>query len=87
MQTRTTDELAEGLHAYLTGYGNREPGNLDVLIAYDRWREIARAELERRAQEVIGRLDVDTLQAIARGDLQVERIAQRVRSELIGAES
>lgn len=82
METRNPQELAEGLHHYLTGYGRGEPDKLKMLIAYDHWQEIARNELQRRAHEVITRLDAETLHAIANCEVLVERVARDVLREM-----
>ena len=82
MQTHRSNELADGLHHYLTGYGRNDPAKLDLLLNFDRWQDFARDELTRRAQEVITQLDTLTLQAIANGEIKVEDAVRRVRAGL-----
>lgn len=82
MQTHRNNELADGLHHYLTGYGRNDPAKLDLLLNFDRWQDFARTELTRRAQEVIAQLDAPTLQAIANGEIKVEDAVRRAREGL-----
>lgn len=74
-------QLEEGLFHYLSGYGKERPGELEQVIRYPHWQARARVELDRRMGELAEQLDIQTLIAIAEGQLDIAQIAKRVQEE------
>ena len=87
METTSLQELAERLFDYLTGYGRGQPEKLQQLMAFDDWQRLARSELERRRMALVGMLDSELLEAIASGDIYVDRIARDVLKRSTGQKS
>ncbi len=87
MDQPSPQELAERLSDYLTGYGQGHPEKLQQLMAFDEWQRLARSELERRRMALVGMLDSELLEAIASGDIYVDRIARDVLKRSAGRES
>lgn len=69
---------AEALFQYLTGYGRNRPTELQRLANVPDWKARAQAELDRRANALIEKLDNDVLAAISAGDVDVAQLASEV---------
>ena len=87
MNDTSPQELAERLSDYLTGYGQGHPDKLRQLMEFDDWQRLAHSELERRRMALVGTLDSELLEAIANGDIYVDRIARDVLKRSTGQES
>lgn len=87
MTETSLQELAERLSDTLTGYGRGQPDKLRQLMEFDDWQRLARSELERRRMALVGTLDSELLEAIANGDIYVDRIARDVLKHSTGQES
>lgn len=87
MDQTSPQELAERLSDTLTGYGQGHPEKLQQLMAFDDWQRLARNELERRRMALVGMLDSELLEAIASGDIYVDRVARDVLKRSTGRES
>ena len=87
MDQTSLQELAERLSDYLSGYGQGHPEKLQQLMEFDDWQRLARSELERRRMALVGTLDSELLEAIANGDIYVDRIARDVLKRSAGRES
>jgi hypothetical protein len=76
--TQTSAQLEENLFHYLTGYGRGRPDLLAQIIDYQHWQARAQAEVERRMTELVERIDIETLTAMAEGRIDIAQVAKRV---------
>jgi len=70
MMTTTTEALSE----VLRGYGRADETALASLLEVSDWERIARQELERRATSIVQALDDATLEAIAAGTSNPQKV-------------
>ena len=73
---------AEATKDILLGYGKRDQAALASLLEGQDWQRIARQELERRATSIVQVLDVDALEAIASGAMDMRAVCQQALDEI-----
>ena len=66
----------------LRGYGEADQAALASLVEVQNWQQIARQELERRATSIVQVLDVDALEAIASGAMDMRAVCQQALDEI-----
>lgn len=72
----------DALKDFLRGFGRNDRAALQRLGLFDDWQRVAKAELERRATQVVEALDEDTLRAIAAGEIDFKAVCRDVVAEL-----
>lgn len=75
----TATEAAKNI---LRGYGEKDQAALASLVEVQEWQRIARQELERRATSIVQVLDVDILEAIASGAMDMRAVCQQALDEI-----
>ena len=68
--------IEEGLVNYFIGYTRANPEKSESIMS-DSWADHAQKELDRRRFKLIENLAEDELQAIAKGDIDLNKIIQR----------
>jgi hypothetical protein len=70
--TKTEVVLAkEFLHNFLVGYGRKDPEALKELLLANNWKQHAKDELEHRLTKFITLWDINTLNAMAKGSIDI----------------
>ena len=77
-----TTDAANAATGILRGFGRHNGAALQPLGAFTDWPRIARAELERRATNIVQTLDDETLRAIADGTVDFSALCHEVAAEL-----
>jgi hypothetical protein len=68
--------IEDGLFNYFIGYTRANPEKSESIMN-DSWAYYAQKELDRRRFKLIESLSEDELQAIAKGDIDLNKIIQR----------
>ncbi|MBO9352872.1 hypothetical protein GG851_02615 [Bordetella petrii] len=70
--------LAQGLHAYLEGFGRHNEKELAAIAAFEAWGPLAARVYEKRMASVLEALSLEEVQAIARGRIDLGTLAGQV---------
>lgn len=70
------------LKACLTGYGRHNREALALVAEYEHWPKAAMREIERRATAILTGFPDTEVAAIARGEVDLRKLARQVQAEL-----
>lgn len=71
-----------GLQDFLAGLGKRDPVRLAEIASCGDWTRLAKAETERRFAELLTRLPLNEVQAIANQQVDLTAVADYVKERL-----
>jgi hypothetical protein len=77
-EKRPPTPIEQSLTEHLTGYLRHAPARREALRHFPGWPDMARREVDRRTARFLEVLPDDLLQAIARGEVDLARLAREI---------
>jgi len=74
--------LAQGLRAYLEGFGRHNGNGLAAIATYEAWGPLAVQVYEKRMASILEALSLEEVQAIARGRIDLGTLAGQALEKL-----